>query len=286
MTRKFLMLSSLALLAAAVASPAWSAYIIPYYPAPIWSGGLGVDIQPTGPLQSLSATPSIPGTASLSETLFGGAAQATVTGAATPGPALTVGVSDQLSSLDIDYSHAAANATLSYSFELVGPAGLVPTDISAVVDTTSVAGGSTRAGAAAYLEISQSGGGSYVFYGFACTGGLAEGCPSFNVSSFTLNSVFPLVANHYYNVYMSIGADTYSDQIFPFAAGSGAASAFVDPYVRIDPTFANADQYSLWVTPGVGDAAAVPEPATWAMLMLGLGAVGVALRQRKVAREG
>ena len=61
-------------------------------------------------------------------------------------------------------------------------------------------------------------------------------------------------------------------------------SALVDPFIHIDHSFADYASYSVEVSPGVGNApivAGVPEPTMWAMMMLGLGAAGGALRSRR-----
>jgi hypothetical protein len=63
----------------------------------------------------------------------------------------------------------------------------------------------------------------------------------------------------------------------------GSASGFIDPFITIDPSFANASQYSVVFSSGTGNpvAAAVPEPAEWAMLLIGFGFAGGALRSRR-----
>ena len=60
--------------------------------------------------------------------------------------------------------------------------------------------------------------------------------------------------------------------------GSGSASAYLDPYFSIDPSNPNADQYSILVSPGIGNspASGVPELSTWAMLLLGFAGLGYA----------
>ena len=62
--------------------------------------------------------------------------------------------------------------------------------------------------------------------------------------------------------------------------------AFVDPYFNIDPGFLSANpEYALAFGTGVGNAlppiGAVPEPAAWVMMILGVGAVGAAARRRR-----
>jgi len=67
----------------------------------------------------------------------------------------------------------------------------------------------------------------------------------------------------------------------------GSADAFWDPYIYIDPTFANASAYSISVSPGVGNVptSASPEPASFLLVgpMLGL---AIFLRRRAVQHAG
>lgn len=66
---------------------------------------------------------------------------------------------------------------------------------------------------------------------------------------------------------------------FANAQDGGVALASADPYFSIDPAFLqNNPGYSLVFSPFVGNeppvSSAVPEPSTWAMMLLGLGALG------------
>jgi hypothetical protein len=56
--------------------------------------------------------------------------------------------------------------------------------------------------------------------------------------------------------------------------GARSADASADPWIYIDPTFAGASQYRIAVSDGIANAiSAVPEPSTFALLALGLGAL-------------
>jgi hypothetical protein len=64
--------------------------------------------------------------------------------------------------------------------------------------------------------------------------------------------------------------------------GSGTADVSIDPVFTIDPTFA-AQGYSLVVSQNAGNrpaAGGVPEPAAWALMLVGFGGVGAVLRRR------
>jgi hypothetical protein len=73
------------------------------------------------------------------------------------------------------------------------------------------------------------------------------------------------------------------------ATDSGGSAAFVDPYVTIDPATPDASLYSLVFSPGIVNAPAqgggggVPESVSWAMLLVGLGAVGAMMRKHRTS---
>jgi hypothetical protein len=68
---------------------------------------------------------------------------------------------------------------------------------------------------------------------------------------------------------------------------TGYASITLDPILTIDPSFAEVDpnylkDYYIELSPGVGNAlSAVPEPATWAMTLVGIGGIGFAMRRSR-----
>jgi hypothetical protein len=64
-----------------------------------------------------------------------------------------------------------------------------------------------------------------------------------------------------------------------YAPNSGGAWYFYTNYGYQDAFYKNVDYYAWAVRPG--DVAAVPEADTWAMLLAGLGLVGVAARRRR-----
>ena len=57
--------------------------------------------------------------------------------------------------------------------------------------------------------------------------------------------------------------------------GSVVENASIDPTIAIDPTFlANNPEAELVFSPNVGNVSAVPEPSTWAMMILGFAGIG------------
>jgi hypothetical protein len=67
--------------------------------------------------------------------------------------------------------------------------------------------------------------------------------------------------------------------------GNGVFSASIDPTISLATGLAD-EGYTLQVEPDAlpttGGAGGVPEPATWALLILGFGAVGAAARRRRL----
>lgn len=81
------------------------------------------------------------------------------------------------------------------------------------------------------------------------------------------------------------GCNTYNDWMFtvPIPLGNGVYDFFTGQNCCVDTM---SDPVRVTITgittqpPGVGNGA-VPEPATWAMMLMGFGAIGYAMRRRK-----
>ena len=157
----------------------------------------------------------------------------------------------------------AAQSILSYSFEIFGPANsalplFVASSTSLDADGQAVAG--------ATLSIN-----GQVLAGGNCYVSLRADCG-------THYALTPMVfsANQLYTVTLNVIAHN----LF----GPGRAYAFMDPTFSFDPSFANAADYRLEFSPGVGNGVSpsfVPEPQTYALVLLGL--VGV-IATRRLAR--
>lgn len=70
---------------------------------------------------------------------------------------------------------------------------------------------------------------------------------------------------------------------------NGSNGGWIDPMITIDPNFNDPALFQLTFSDGIangtpGGVGGVPEPATWALMILGFGAVGSALRRRKSTR--
>ena len=61
---------------------------------------------------------------------------------------------------------------------------------------------------------------------------------------------------------------------------SAHGTAYVDPFIQIDPNFAQADEFALVISAGIGNfppnSGVAPEPSTWAMLLIGFVGLGFA----------
>ena len=102
-----------------------------------------------------------------------------------------------------------------------------------------------------------------------------------DASAFTIHNTVLFPINKAIQVIMIATADS------AFKLGPSDATAFIDPVFSIDPSFANADQYSIVTSDGIGNGAGaggVPEPAAWGMMLLGFAGLGVMARRRRSRR--
>lgn len=104
-------------------------------------------------------------------------------------------------------------------------------------------------------------------------------CGTTDNDSFALKQKpFSFVAGASYYVGMVAQATAMTN-----GGGSGYATVFLDPYFEIDPNFQDAGKYTLQFSPGIVQLP-VPEPATTALWLAGLGLLAVARLQRRIAR--
>jgi hypothetical protein len=170
-----------------------------------------------------------------------------VTGAYDPNPNL-----DARAIAYTDSGGATAEIGLYYFFEIVGPAGSVPVDIAYRTYVLST----LYASAFSYLEIN----GTTVVN----LQDLNGTTPASIASTYS----FSADANLAIDVNMFVNANTG-------AKAGNNASAYLDPYIYIDQSFANASEYSIILSPWVGNSpSVVPEPTTWTMMLIGLAGLG------------
>jgi hypothetical protein len=162
--------------------------------------------------------------------------------------------------------YTGASATIDYGFHLVGPSSATPIPVTF--------------NAKAYVKTVGTGAGSAVLYVYSDPYNKLidwELSGEESYQTYPPGETIDLLPNTLYVVHEKAIADGH----FPFADGpydpsqdSGSADAYVDP------TFALTGQYaSLYHFEGLPDGAlagGVPEPSTWAMLLIGFASLGFA----------
>jgi hypothetical protein len=145
-----------------------------------------------------------------------------------------------------------------YYFEVVGPTGLTPP--TAIVDLFGTTA-ATTGGGMGYAE-------AFVgsqFFSYSCAG---IGC---GITSPAL----VLTATVELNTPVEVGLEA--------VVSSGAATAFADPYITIDPSTPNAQLLSIEVSAGVSNTppSPVPLPASFVLLASALGSLGLLICRRE-----
>jgi PEP-CTERM motif len=200
----------------------------------------------------------------------------------TEGASATVNVqpspSESASATVIGGGTASAQAQLSDYF-FVTPISSAPagTPVSLII---TASGAVTQA--AASLNTAQLYFGNNVgttLIGSACTGGGSNSCVAnglANTSSFSIADTVTTTVGvqNLLTLDLFVNANTLGLQT------NDSQSGFIDPVV----SFANPNDallYQLVFAPGVGNVGAVPEPSTWAMLLLGFAGIGFMAYRRK-----
>jgi hypothetical protein len=150
---------------------------------------------------------------------------------------------------------------LQFSFAAIGPPGAV-----AIINVASL-GGVTGQGDASFHADTDIGAGILedVCAGPACAAGTA--------ASWAVVSQLDLLSGSVHTAVLDAGA----------GAGTNFgnvpvlnASAFVDPLFSIDPSTPNAALWSLEFSPGIVNAAPIPEPSVLALMLFGFGGLACA----------
>lgn len=178
-----------------------------------------------------------------------------------------------------EFSGGRAHVALEYFMEIVGPgSGLAPLHVLGAGGVTSFNGGDGFASldmATPGIEFRT----AVDSHSGVLTIGDADGLQLIvpDGSSFGIDGTMLFPINTVIDVRMVAIAD--SDIEF----GPSAASALIDPIFSIDPSFANAGLYSIITSDGIGNGGAggVPEPSVWALMLVGFGTLGAALRRRR-----
>lgn len=145
--------------------------------------------------------------------------------------------------------------SVKYDFQVVGghAGDAVPVLVDAQLST--VAAGNSFASAGILVSV-----GSFFVQKIACTN--PSQCAA---ASFDGTLQLTMLSGQTGTIDLTIQAASG----FPVA---GPAQAFADPFIRIDPSFANAEIYSVVVPDGVGNAP-LPEPAVLLLSLLGLAGI-------------
>jgi hypothetical protein len=177
--------------------------------------------------------------------------QTTLSGATLLGPAsVTANVkASPVPSASLTTSGAGAIGMLEllYYFEATGPSGNVLINVSASGSTSPLG-----AGEDAFI----------VQPAHVSANGLFIESPT--QGAWTISNEYSFVANTIYQVSLQVEA-------------TGGGSASIDPTFSIDPAYTS--NYSLTFSAGIANG--VPEPSTWAMMILGFAGVGFMTYRRK-----
>ncbi len=242
----------------------------PLLPA-VWSGSVNaenVTVPFTGPA----------GATVINTNAGGSSTQAQVQGVATPLPSLTASAAITNFAVGAP-TFADALGQLTYYIEIVGPTTsvFVPLSINMFGSLTSTSTPNQFSTSASQAEVMIDG---TVILNVGSSAGAINYPPEIGDATGNFSSLRTLTefANRSIRIDMLVRADVsgYSLQ---------SASAFLDPLFFIDPSFANANQYSIILSDGIGNGtsatAETPLPAALPLFATGLAGLGWLARRRK-----
>ena len=262
-------LAGLALASALLAAPlAADANVVVTLPNAVWSGFVSV---PSFPPKTLTTT-QVTGPGLVQGGL--GNSYAGVNSGPIPSPFIhaRVGGTDVA-----QISGGQAHLNIEYFLEIVGPgSGLAPLNIVGGGGVSSFNGGEGFAsldlrtpGIEYSVKVDSDNG---VLLTDAPNGGLTVLVPDGSAFNINGTQMFPLNT--------AIRVDVLGIADSSFELGPSTGEALIDPVFSLDKSFPDASQYSIVLSPGIGNSA-VPEPSAWTMLLLGAAALGRALRSRR-----
>jgi hypothetical protein len=168
---------------------------------------------------------------------------------------------------------AGANLTVKYSFVVSGPApGSVPVYVIASGSVTGLA--PVDEFVLSHIVLSNIGNQQVVTDIASPTQGL------WNISGY-----YNLAVGQIYTVTLAVSVEA-SVGCTDGSLCIADSTATVDPMIYIDPSFASASDYTIVFSDGINVGSipgAVPEPSTWAMMLLGFAGLGFAFRRSPIA---
>lgn len=226
---------------------------------------------------SFSNYPTIPGNYSTGASAGGASVLATMVVANTPVPSV-VSSALLLPGLGIAANTSAdLNSFSLYYMQVNGAAGEATVRVNAFgeVGFSTFTAPQGLGSASALFRVEKQLGGDVLIDNFIDASRSADPRLGPYDSAFTVNRDFQFVTNTPYVVRLRTILH------FQEVIGGGEASG----YANLDPTFSVAGPYTLQFSEGFGGGltrASVPEPATWALMIMGFGAAGSLIRRRRV----
>jgi hypothetical protein len=247
-------------------SPAKAVIVI--LPNPVWSSsGFGGSVQ-YPPQNFGSPEPTAPGSYSYNGSNSGGSVSGSIVAVATPNASIVS--TSTATSTGSGGAVAGSSMDVQYYAEVIGPPGAVTVGVT-TAGSASVTNGAIGNQALSSIQINNSG--TIIEYSAGAGIGLSFP-PSFNVSTTfheQANNAFPV------GLFTSTGAE-----VDGVSGGTSTVTASIDPYFFIPSTDPNAGEYSIILSPGIGNSplSTIPEPSTWALLCTGFASLAFASYRR------